>query len=112
MKNLSESLNGPENQEVFPEIKLHFFRHGEQFKDPTKSDQEYELSPAGREQAMKKAKSVNEKPNLRQTMVFGSPRKRSQQTASFAMAGQVLDGIVGDESLEELKAKLDHDISS
>lgn len=110
MKNV-ESQFGPENREVSSEIKLHFFRHGEQFKDPNKPDIEYELSPAGREQGMKKAKTATEKPNLRQTMAFGSPRKRSQQTASFAMAGEALDNIVGNESLEELKKKLDKDIS-
>ena len=111
MKNLAESLNGPENHEIFSEIKLHFFRHGEQFKDPTKSDPEYELSETGRKQGMEKAQAIKEKPNLRQTMVYGSPRKRSQQTAAFAMAGEALDDIVGDESLQELKAKLDRDIS-
>ncbi len=100
-----------ESQEIISKIQLHFFRHGEQFKDPAKSDPEYELSAAGREQGMNKAKSIEERPNLRQTMAFGSPRARSQQTASFAMAGQALDSVVGDESLKELKAKLDGDIS-
>ncbi|MBI2476104.1 MAG: histidine phosphatase family protein [Candidatus Taylorbacteria bacterium] len=107
-----EHLETPASPEANEKARvlLHFFRHGEQFKDPTKSDPEYELSPTGREQGMKKAKAVNGKTNLRQTMAFGSPRKRAQQTASFAMAGEALDTIVGDESLSELKAKLNKDI--
>lgn len=91
-------------------VLLHFFRHGEQFKDPAKSDPDYELSPAGRSQGLRKSKTIEERTNLRQAMAFGSPRKRAQQTAAFAMAGQALDTIVGDESLQELKEKLEEGI--
>ena len=105
-----ELKGSPENKEKMAKVVLHFFRHGEQFKDPNKTDKEYDLSPVGRGQGLKKAKAVGGERNLGQTMAFGSPRKRSQQTAAFAMAGETLDTIDGSESLEELKEKLDKDV--
>ncbi|HEY4498709.1 MAG TPA: histidine phosphatase family protein [Candidatus Paceibacterota bacterium] len=109
--NKHESGASPESQEKMAKIVLHFFRHGEQLKDPDKTDTEYDLSPVGREQARKKAETVGDSPNLGQTMAFGSPRKRSQQTAAFAMASEALDTIDGTESLEELKKKLQKDVA-
>ncbi len=109
MKTLEQGV-GPESQERQGRVLLHFFRHGEQFKDPEKRDQDYELSPAGRGQAMKKAEETKDTRNLRQSMAFGSPRKRAQQTAAFAMTGAGADSITGNESFDELRAKIDKDI--
>ncbi|MEY2664611.1 MAG: hypothetical protein RIT04_419 [Candidatus Parcubacteria bacterium] len=95
--------------EVAPEfsskIDLHFFRHDEKEGDPLKNDYDIELSPKGREGAKAQAQETN----LEQAMAFGSPRKRTQETAGFIMAGADA-GITGNESLDELRAKIDGDI--
>lgn len=100
----------PENREskeiVTSKIDLRFFRHGE--KEPSvagKPDEEMQLTERGREQAIKKS----EDEDISQSLAFGSPRKRAQQTVGFAMAGQ-LDKITGKESLEELKQKLNKEL--
>ena len=47
--------------------------------------------------------------DINQSMAFGSPRKRTQETASLIMSGK-LEEITGTETLEELKEKLDKDL--
>lgn len=110
MKNKFESNISPEQLETESEVMLHFFRHAEQLKDPNKTNQAFELTEAGRKQAMDKSEAIGVERNLKQTMAFGSPRKRAQQTAGFAMAGGFVDTITGNESLEDLKKKIDKDI--
>lgn len=105
-----ESVRSPEVNEHRVRVVLRFFRHGEQFKDPNKADPEYELSEKGRAQAMEKGSKVGDERNIRQSVAFGSPRKRSQQTAAFAMAGGIVDTVTGNESPDELKEKLDKEI--
>ena len=106
-----ESPVSPEKKERGSKVTLHFFRHGEQLKDPSKTNQAFELTEKGREQAIKKSDTISGERNLRQTVAFGSPRKRAQQTAAFAMVGKnKFDDITGTESLEELKIKFDKDI--
>ena len=110
MKNKLEINTSPEQSEKASEVTLHLFRHAEQLKDPNKTNQAFELTEAGRKQAMEKSGATGGERNLKQTMAFGSPRKRAQQTAGFAMAGGFIDSITGTESLEELKGKIDKDI--
>ncbi len=86
-------------------IDIRFFRHDQKETDKTKSDLEIELTPDGR----KHAKSLAEDTNLAQSVAFGSPRKRTQETAGFVMAGSQED-ITGNESFTELKAKIDKDV--
>jgi len=83
-------------------IELHFFRHDEKEGDPLKNDYDIELSPSGREHAKAQAGETN----LAQSVAFGSPRKRTQETAGLIMAG-ANDEITGQESLDELKEKVD-----
>lgn len=107
MINNVENPISPESKERESRILLHFMRHAEQFKDPAKKDQEFDLSPKGREQAIAKS----EKTDLRQAMVFGSPRKRAQQTGGLRMMGAETDIITGTETLEDLKAKIGEYVS-
>lgn len=82
-------------------IILHFFRHGEKEADPEKTDEKIELTPRGKKQAAAKSESGD----ISQSVAFGSPRKRTQETAGFVMGGQ-LNEVTGEETLEELVAKL------
>ena len=63
------------------------------------------LIPAGKIHAKEKA----EMDDISQSMAFGSPRKRTQETAGLVMSGK-LEEITGTETLEELKEKLDKDL--
>lgn len=99
----------PENKErkeqITSTIDLRFFRHAEKESDKSKSDEEIELTETGRKQAVEKS----EDKDISQSVAFGSPRKRTQQTAGLVMSGQ-LDEITGNESIEELKEKLNKEI--
>lgn len=100
---------GPENREnrevVTSKIDLRFFRHGEKESDKTKPDEEMRLTETGKRQAVEK--SVDK--DITQAVAFGSPRKRTQETAGLVMTGQ-LDEITGKEGLEELREKLDKEL--
>jgi hypothetical protein len=87
-------------------IVLHFFRHDEKESDKSKTDEEIRLTSAGREHAISLS---NPETNLEQSLAFGSPRKRTQETAGLVMAGHQ-DDITGEETLEELKEKLNKDL--
>ena len=99
----------PENREtkeiITSRIDLRFFRHAEKESDKNKSDEEIELTETGRRQAVEKS----EDKDISQSVAFGSPRKRTQQTAGLVMGGQ-LDEITGNESIEELKEKLNKEL--
>ena len=87
-------------------IELIFMRHDEKENDKTKSDEEVRLTPQGKIHAKDKA----EQDDIGQSMAFGSSRKRTQETSGLIMSGK-LDDITGTESLEDLKEKLDKDLS-
>jgi len=90
---------------VTSSINLKFFRHAEKEKDKTKTDEEIGITETGKKQAIERS----EEEDLSQVVAFGSSRKRTQQTAGLVMAGQ-LSEITGEESLDELKAKLAKDL--
>ena len=110
MENTFERELSREQYNKTPRVVLHLFRHGQAERDPNKSNQAFELSDAGRQQALGKSKLISDNYNLDQSVAFGSPRIRAQQTAGFAMAGETVDAITGDESLDELKQKIDEGI--
>jgi hypothetical protein len=95
-----------ENPEVKSVIELRFFRHSIKESDPLKSDRDIELTSNGREHA--KSQSENDT-NVQQSVAFGSPRKRTQETALFVMSGQE-DVILGSENFDELKDRLNQDL--
>ncbi|MDZ7798218.1 MAG: histidine phosphatase family protein [Patescibacteria group bacterium] len=90
-----------EKPEYTSKIKLSFFRHAEKEKDKSKSDLKIRLTEEGRKNSKKKSDTLN----IRQSVVFGSPRERAQETASFRMSGNQ-EEITGEETFEELKDKL------
>ena len=89
-------------KEYTSKIELHFFRHGEREPIKEKPNIEIALSQKGREQAIAKSK----KTELSQVVAFGTPRIRAQETAGFVMAGKEL-ALTGEETLKELKKKID-----
>src|SRR3990167_9782283 len=109
MENTETKQFNPENREakeiITSKIELRFFRHAEKESDKNKSDEEIELTVTGRRQAVEKSKGTD----ISQVVAFGSPRKRTQQTAGLVMGGQ-LDEITGNESIEELKEKLNKEL--
>ena len=101
MKNF-ESIQAAESSEKYTsKIELSFFRHGEKENNKSKSDFDIELTPTGKKQAVDKSATKN----IEQSVAFGSPRARAQETAAFVMSGK-REEIAGDESLEELREKL------
>lgn len=103
MENFKEQVQNPEERKYSSKIELHFFRHGESEPAVEGNDEGRELTQKGKEQAIAKSK---EDTKLEQAIAFGSPRERAQQTAGFIMAGEN-EVITGDESLDELKDKLE-----
>lgn len=88
------------------QIRLRFFRHSEkEAKKEGQTDEEIRLSAEGKKLSARKADIKD----ISQAVAFGSPRKRAQETAGLVMAGK-LDEITGEESLEELRAKVDNDL--
>lgn len=82
-------------------IELYFFRHAEAEDNYSKGDAPRSLTEKGRSDAKSKARPEN----IKQSVAFGSPRVRTQETAALFMAG-AQDEITGRESLEELKGKI------
>lgn len=91
--------------EVTSKVVLHFFRHSEKKSEPSAQDKDIELTTYGKKLAKEKSPSKN----VKQSIAFGSPRKRAQETAGFVMAGQE-DQITGEENLDELKDKLNAEL--
>ena len=103
--------NSVENNEKIEEttIKLDFFRHSIKSNDQvSKDDGEITLSEKGRMLSKEKAFTGVD---MNQALAFGSPRVRTHETAGFVMAG-ASDDITGDESIDELKAKINKDLKS
>ena len=97
--------NNEQIKDYTSKIELIFMRHDEKENNTTKSDEEVRLTPAGRMHAKEKS----EQDDIGQSMAFGSPRKRTQETAGLVMSGK-MEEITGTETLEELKEKLDKDL--
>ncbi|MEX1014796.1 MAG: histidine phosphatase family protein, partial [Candidatus Paceibacterota bacterium] len=105
-----ESPKNIENQEskeqYISRIHLVFLRHEEKEKSKEdQSDDEVRLTEKGRRSA---AESSN-LDSVSQAVAYGSPKKRAQETAGFRMSGNQAE-ITGEETLEELKEKLDKDL--
>src|SRR3989338_3348594 len=98
-----ESQESKEN--ITSKIELRFFRHGDKESNKEKPDEEIELTETGRKQAVEKSEDTD----ISQSIAFGSPRKRTQQTAGLVMGGS-MEEIIGDETIDELKEKLDREL--
>lgn len=88
-------------------ISLHFMRHGKpESMAEGGTDKERHLGTTGIAQALHKSKSIDS--NLEQSLAYGSPRIRSQETAGIVMAGDripedVLPGGVKEFLNQDLK---------
>lgn len=107
----SSYQNSPENHEAkeySSKVVLYYIRHDKKEKiKPGQREEEISLTPEGKKHAgqmgevvYKTSKSDNP------TLAFGSPKSRAQEEAGFLMGGE---DIAGDESLTELRQKLDKD---
>lgn len=95
------------DREETSKIVLKFFRHSIKEDDPKKTDQEISLTPEGKMFAKSRSSAET---NVAQSVAFGSPRVRIQETAALVMAG-AQDDITGTETLDELRGKLDTDLA-
>jgi len=101
-------------KEYTSRIVLSFLRHGEKEKAPppgeeAAGDTAVRLTPAGRKGALKAGAAFRlPEESMAQAVAKGSPRLRAQETAGLVMAG-AKKAITGDESLEELREKIDGD---
>ncbi len=87
------------NEIVTSIVDLDFSRHAHKEAVKGKPDEKVRLTEEGR--LYSKAKATDG--DISQSMAFGGPKERSQETAGLMMAG-LKDEITGMESLEELKA--------
>ena len=88
---------------------LHFFRHGEKASDPNKTNFEQLLTKKGKLQGYEKGKKGPEA--YPTAIAFGGYVKRAQEIAGTTMAGAKRMEITGEESLEEIKIKLDEGLN-
>jgi len=105
-----EQVDSPEAREYSSRVLLHFIRHGEKESDPNKKGDEQLLTAAGRRQGLETGlKGPEAKPSA---VAFGSDILRAQEMAGFDLAGaKRRDDITGEESLEELREKLNQDLN-
>lgn len=102
--NLQPNKENQENSEEYTsKIHLVFSRHEEkESAEDGQSDDDVRLTEQGRMNAVDSA----ELDDVSQAVAYGSPKKRAQETAGLKMSGKQPE-ITGEESLEELKKKLD-----
>jgi N-formylglutamate amidohydrolase len=98
-KIMSKKEHFPQEQEKQIETKiiLEFMRHGKKEDDKTKTDEEIRLTEQGRVMAKEKGESLN--PQAGVALAWGSPKKRTQETALHAM----LPDISINQTLEEIE---------
>ena len=95
-----EHSHAPENeQRIKTKIILEFMRHGEKENDKTKSDEEVRLTEKGRMMAGEKGEELD--PQKEVSLAWGSPKKRTQETALRAMFPDI-DPNASLEDIEEM----------
>jgi len=98
-----EKTPSPEGEKE-TKIVLEFMRHGKRIDDTTKPNEELILSEEGRLQAHKKGEELN--PQTEVSVAWGSPKKRTQETATHSMlANEEIDPKASLEEMEEAIAK-------
>lgn len=97
-----EGRGNEQEKEYTSRVILHIFRHGEKGPKPEGgTDYDVRLSKEGRQKSRERYRPGT---NLEQSIAYGSPRDRAQETAGLAMSGSSA------ESLEELQEELDADL--
>lgn len=95
---LKETSYSPEKEkQIVTKIILEFMRHGEKESDKTKSDEEVRLTEKGRKMAQEKGVELD--PQSEVALAWGSPKKRTQETAIHAMLPEINENA----SLEEMQ---------
>lgn len=95
---LKETSYSPEKEkQIVTKIILEFMRHGEKESDKTKSDEEVRLTEKGRKMAQDKGRAIE--PQKEVALAWGSPKKRTQETALHVMLPEIDDNA----SLEEME---------
>lgn len=95
-----ETRHTQETREREPEIRLQFFRHDEKAKAPEGTDDaRVRITKAGRKHAAEVGEEQDINPEG--TIIYGSPRDRSTETAYHRMIGK--EAAVQDLALEELR---------
>ena len=84
-------------------IKLHFFRHSIKAKDDSVEDNDLPLSKEGRDLAKSMADTNT---NIDQSIAYGSPRVRTQETSMLKMVGDSI-GDLDDVDVVEMRERLD-----
>lgn len=87
-------------RELITKVVLEFMRHGKKQADPSKPDEEIRLSEAGRAQADARGAELHAQPEV--ALAVGSPRERTQETASRAMLPDSIDPAMTLEGIEEM----------
>ena len=104
--NLENSMAEVGQEEYSSRIVLKFMRHDEKSKvEPGQPDERVKLTEKGR----KHARGLSKFENMPQTVGFGSPFDRAQETAGQVMAGDALS-LTGEEPLSDLKNIIDADL--
>ncbi len=102
---MDEQIKMPEQEgEARTKVVLEFMRHGKKEGDKTKLDEELLLTEEGREQAHDKGMELS--PQIEVSVAWGSPKKRTQETAlHVALANEGIDPKASLEEMEEEIAK-------
>jgi hypothetical protein len=106
------TMERPTSPEAMKETKiiLQFMRHGEKDpnkEEPKKTDEEIRLTEKGRLQAVEKGKTLNPQPEV--SMGWGSPKKRTQETAFHSMLANE-EKIDPNASLEDMEKIITEEI--
>src|SRR3989338_23908 len=94
---LSSNQESAEGEAFISRVLLHFTRHGEKEKDPSKDNKDRLLTPAGLQQALSKGQGRSGA--YPTAVAIGSDILRAQQTAGLEMAGAEGDDVTGEETL-------------
>lgn len=85
MEGLKQENNVEDKEDFSTKIELYFFRHDDKGNADGRTDQEVQISEKGR----KHAASFSTDDQIEQSVVFGSPRIRTKETAILHMAGKM-----------------------
>lgn len=88
-------------EKIRTKVILELMRHSKKEADPSKTDEEILLTDEGRALATERGRELQPQPEV--SMAYGSPKKRTQETAARAMlVGSIDDPDAGLEAIEEM----------
>ena len=109
MENIKFTQENKESKEkVISTVELNFFRHSIKEKQDIYDQGDDNLVPLSKDG--KKLAQEQGEADIEQSVAFGSPRIRSQETALYKMAGG-MENVTGEENLDELIEKVDAEVT-